>query len=257
MSGPHGIGPEQPWQPPGQGEGQRSGDRTGPRSASPWQQPAQSTRSATWQAPAYTRPPSTRSISSRPSPRYPQQYPQPAAAGYAQPGQYGAARAIRPAGPVRPAGRSTVSRVSMASRASTASPAKPGQYGQYPASTRQPFEQPKKRSTGLIGGIVGGIAAAPRRGHPGAGLLAARVLCHHQAGRQQGPGRRAADPHRRDQRLRREERQRRQVQQRPESRPSRRAARFDCDVSIDGAPKHGDRDVPGQQGHLRGRSAQQ
>ena len=166
MSGPQGPG-QNPWQPPGQGHSDDS-TQLGPAAGSPWQQPTP-TQDATWHAPAYT--PSEYQQPATPSyetgaqptqygqvPQYeqpqPTQYgqvpqyeqPQPTQYGqtsqfggpptqYGQPAQYGQAPQYGEAPPYGATGQF-------------------GQPGQYP----QPYEQPKKRS-GMIWGIVGGIAA--------------------------------------------------------------------------------------------------
>src|SRR5271167_2676443 len=132
MSGPQGSDPGQQWQPPGEGV-DRSSEPT--QVGSPWQQQSPG-QDATWQAPAYTPSTGYPPYQQPAEQAYPQQYgqqqpayPQPEQYGQQQPGQYG-------------------------QPGQYAQPGQYGQPGQYPQQY-PPYEQPKKRSFALIGGIVG------------------------------------------------------------------------------------------------------
>ena len=222
MSGPQGTDPTQPWQPP-QGEGQHSGeDHT--QQASPWQQQAGGEHGwqpsggdqQTWHAPAYT-------------PTEYGQYQQPATAVLPAVAPY--PQRVPAAGPIRrPDQPLTASRVSTASQVSLAQyPQQPGQYGQYgpvpavaspgsTASTRASYGQPPagpKRSERSIGTHHRCVGRRPRRGGPGAGLLAPGffVTTKLDVGKARPACSRSSPT---DQRLRREERQRRQMQRRSE-----------------------------------------
>ena len=238
MSGPQGSDPNQPWQPPGQGDDQR------PRTADPGGIALAATAadpgSDVAASGVHAARASIRSTNSRPSRRIrsstrqprpatgspdssarsPPSTAQPAAVSVSRASTASpAARPVRPAGPVRSAGSVRPARpVPAAVPALRAT----GQEAFECADRRRRRRDRRARSSAVV--LV-------------LGFLGARVLRHHQTGRQQGSGRCAADPHRRDQWLRREERQRRQVQQRPDP-TVKKGGTFDCSVSIDGTQKH-------------------
>ncbi len=144
MSGPQGSDPGQQWQPPGQG-GDRSSEPT--QVGSPWQQ--QPNQDATWQAPAYTPPAEYPTYQQPAEQAYPQQYPQ--QPGYGQPGQFGA-----PPQYAQPGQYGQPNQYGQPGQ--YGEPGQYGQPGQYPQQY-QPYEQAgKKRSFALIGSVVGVIA---------------------------------------------------------------------------------------------------
>ena len=226
MSGPQGSDPTQPWA--GSGSQHPSSDPSQPASAvAATGRPARISLRGSSNLPAYT----------------PQQYPYyrstRAAADYAAAAAVPADRAVRPAGQtqLRPAGHPAVRPAARPVRQQPGQYGQqPGQYGQYPqyGSHREPRRVPSGRwrsSAAIIG-----LLAAWSSPWCWCWLLEARLLRHHQAGRQRRAGRCAADPHRRDQRLRRQERQGRQVQQR-QNPTVKKGDTFDCEVSIDGTKR--------------------
>ena len=205
MSGPQGPDPTKPWQPP-QGEGQQSGEEHDPARVTL----AAAVRRAglagpggeqqTWHAPAYT-PTEYGQYQQPPAQYYPPSQPYPAGLPAARPVRRPDRRVrpapppIRPAGPVRPARA-----VRPARSVRSARPVRPA--GPVPpARSVRPVPGALRPAAGRPEAVAGGdrhgarrVRRHRRRGGLGAGLLGAGVLRDHQAGRQQGPGRRAADP---------------------------------------------------------------
>ncbi|MDM3973085.1 DUF4333 domain-containing protein [Mycobacterium marseillense] len=232
MSGPQGS--DQQWQPPGQGQG--SDHSSDPTQVAPtWQD--QSTQEASWQAPAYTPPAEYPQYQQPAEQAYPQQYPQ--QPGYAPPGQYGQpGQYAQPGqyGQYPPPGQ-------YAQPGQYPPPGQYGQYGQYgqPGQYPQqypPYEQPgKKRSVGLIAGVGGGIALllvvvilVLGFWQPGFFVTTKLDVSKAQSGVQQvlsdetnGYGAKNV----------------KDVKCNHGQNPTvKKGATFDCDVSIDGAPKH-------------------
>lgn len=147
MSGPHGS--DQQWKPPGQGQGSDSSSE--PTQVAPtW--PEQHTQQASWQPPAYTPPAEYPQYQQPAEQAYPQQYPQ--QPGYAQPGQYGQPGQYAQPGQYPQPGQ-------YGQYPQPGHYPQPGQYGQPGQYPQQypPYEQPgKKRPAGLIAGVGGAIA---------------------------------------------------------------------------------------------------
>lgn len=235
MSGPQGS--DQQWQPPGQGQGSdHSSDST--QAAPTWQD--QSTHEASWQAPAYTPPAEYPQYQQPAEQAYPQQYPQ--QPGYASPGQYGQPGQYAQPGQYGQPGQ--YPQPGQYGQPGQYPP--PGQYGQYgqygqPGQYPQqypPYEQPgKKRPVGLIAGVGGGIALllvvvvlVLGFWQPGFFVTTKLDVSKAQAGVQQvlsdetnGYGAKNV----------------KDVKCNHGQNPTvKKGATFDCDVSIDGAPKH-------------------
>lgn len=235
MSGPQGS--DQQWQPPGQGQG--SDHSSDPTQVAPsWHD--QQTQEASWQAPAYTPPAEYPQYQQPAEQAYPQQYPQ--QPGYAQPGQYGQPGQYAQPGQYGQPGQ--YPQPGQYGQPGQYPP--PGQYGQYgqygqPGQYPQqypPYEQPgKKRPVGLIAGVGGGIALllvvvvlVLGFWQPGLFVTTKLDVSKAQAGVQQvlsdetnGYGAKNV----------------KDVKCNHGQNPTvKKGATFDCDVSIDGAPKH-------------------
>ena len=255
MSGPQGSDPGQQWQPPGEGVDR---SRSQLRWATPWQQQPPGRRTRHGRPRPTRRPPGTRRTSSRLS-RPTRSSTAAAARLYPQPEQYGSARP----GTSTASPASTASPVSTASRANTVSPASTASRAS-PANTVSPANT--RSSTGLRPtgqeAFVGADRRHRRRDRVAASIAVVLVLGFWepgffvttkldvnkaQSGVQQiltdetnGYGAKNV----------------KNVKCNNGGDPTvKKGGTFDCDVSIDGASQARDGDLPGRQGHLRGRPA--
>jgi Domain of unknown function (DUF4333) len=170
MSGPQGSDPNQPWQQPGQGQGQ---DQPSPGSEQQstetpsWQPPSSdqgSTAQPSWQPPAYT-PQQYPQYQQPGPPSYPptQSYTQPTQTGdynqptYQQPTQYGQYGQQQPQ--YGQPGQYGQQPGQYTQPGQYGQPPQYGQPGQYAAYTEPGVDKESKRSLGLIGAILGVLAA--------------------------------------------------------------------------------------------------